>query len=56
MYFLLDIKSANIFITSNYQVKIGDLGLSYQLSEEETTVKCNVWTKYCKYYLFFRGK
>uniref|UniRef100_A0A914QI99 non-specific serine/threonine protein kinase n=1 Tax=Panagrolaimus davidi TaxID=227884 RepID=A0A914QI99_9BILA len=55
-----DLKPANIFMTSKYQVKIGDLGLSHQFSGKSTMVNTVVGTFYylsperskCEYYGF----
>uniref|UniRef100_A0A914YYH1 non-specific serine/threonine protein kinase n=1 Tax=Panagrolaimus superbus TaxID=310955 RepID=A0A914YYH1_9BILA len=41
-----DLKPANIFITSKYQVKIGDLGLSRQCSPATNNLKTHVGTEY----------
>uniref|UniRef100_A0AC35F5F7 Protein kinase domain-containing protein n=1 Tax=Panagrolaimus sp. PS1159 TaxID=55785 RepID=A0AC35F5F7_9BILA len=41
-----DLKPANVFMTSKYQVKIGDLGLSHHFSGNSTMVKTDVGTEY----------
>lgn len=41
----LDLKPANIFITSKYRVKIGDLGLSRLCSAATNNVKTHVGTE-----------